>query len=75
MKISDFTQLYLSKKDNSGMLHQAVQVKVLPESWRKHFKNQIEKVVHQIFGLVVSPSYSFKEYSKNQIRKLQKHPE
>jgi hypothetical protein len=34
----------VSEKDNLDMLHRAVQVEALPESWRGYFQLQIEKL-------------------------------
>jgi MOSC domain-containing protein YiiM len=42
--VADITRLYVSKKENLEMLHCAVQVEALPESWRDYFRQRIESV-------------------------------
>ncbi len=42
--VADITRLYVSEKDNLDLLHRAVQVEALPESWRDYFLKQIEKL-------------------------------
>jgi MOSC domain-containing protein YiiM len=42
--VADITRLYVRDKDNLEMLHRAVQVEALPESWRGYFQRQIEKL-------------------------------
>jgi len=42
--VADITRLYVSEKDNLDLLHRAVQVEALPESWRDYFRQQIEKL-------------------------------
>jgi MOSC domain-containing protein YiiM len=42
--VADITRLYVSERDNLGLLHRAVQVEALPESWRDYFQHKIEKL-------------------------------
>jgi len=42
--VADITRLYVREKDNLDLLHRAVQVEALPESWRDYFRKQIEKL-------------------------------
>ncbi len=42
--IADITRLYVSEKNNLELLHSAVEVEALPESWRAYFQRQIEKL-------------------------------
>jgi MOSC domain-containing protein YiiM len=42
--VADIVRLYVSEKDNLELLHRAVQVEALPESWRGYFRHQIEKL-------------------------------
>jgi len=42
--VADITRLYVSEKDNLDLLHRAIQVEALPESWRDHFRQQIQKL-------------------------------
>jgi MOSC domain-containing protein YiiM len=42
--VADITRLYVREKDNLDLLHRAVRVEALPESWRDYFRQQIEKL-------------------------------
>jgi MOSC domain-containing protein YiiM len=39
--VADITRLYVRQSDDLQMLHRAVQVKALPDSWRDYFQQQI----------------------------------
>ena len=41
--VADITRLYVSEKDNLDLMHRAVQIEALPESWRGYFRHQIEE--------------------------------
>ncbi|MCZ6776135.1 MAG: MOSC domain-containing protein [Ignavibacteria bacterium] len=41
--VADITRLYVSEKDNLDLLHRAVQIEALPESWRGYFRHRIEE--------------------------------
>ncbi len=40
--VVDITRLYVSEKDNLELLHRAVRIEVLPESWRGYFRHRVE---------------------------------
>jgi MOSC domain-containing protein YiiM len=42
--VADITRLYVREKNNRDLLHRAVRVEALPESWRDYFSKQIEKL-------------------------------
>ena len=42
--ISDITRLYAFEKDDLETMRRAVKVEALPESWRKSFQKQIQKL-------------------------------
>src|SRR3990172_5826642 len=42
--VADITRLYVNERDNLDLLHRAIQVEALPESWRDHFRQQIQKL-------------------------------
>lgn len=46
--VADITRLYVSEKDNLDLLHRAVGVEALPESWRDYFRQQIEKLARSV---------------------------
>lgn len=41
--VADITQLYVREQNNPELLHRAVQLKALPESWRDYFQEQIRR--------------------------------
>lgn len=41
-KLSDITRLYVSDKHNNDLLHRALQVEALPQSWKDYFQRQLE---------------------------------
>ena len=41
-KLSDITRLYVSDKHNNDLLHRALQVDALPQSWKDYFERQLE---------------------------------
>ncbi|BAY74840.1 MOSC domain-containing protein [Nostoc linckia NIES-25] len=41
--VADITQLYVREQNNPELLHRAVQLKALPESWRDYFQEQIRQ--------------------------------
>ncbi len=47
LTVADVTRLYVSEKDNLELLNRAIQVEVLPESWRAYFQRQIEKLAER----------------------------
>jgi MOSC domain-containing protein YiiM len=44
LKIEDITRLYVHDKHNIDLLHRAVSLEALPESWRDYFQRELEKV-------------------------------
>lgn len=42
--VADITRLYVHERDNLDLLHRAMRVEALPESWRDYFRQQIEKL-------------------------------
>ncbi|HSS21693.1 MAG TPA: MOSC domain-containing protein [Pyrinomonadaceae bacterium] len=46
VSVNDVTRLYSSDKSNIELLQRAIATEALPESWRTHFENQLEKVLH-----------------------------
>jgi len=42
--VADITRLYARKKDDVETLHRAIALEALPESWRDHFRHQLEKM-------------------------------
>lgn len=41
--VADISRLYVSEKENTGLMRRAVEVEALPESWRGYFLHQVEK--------------------------------
>jgi MOSC domain-containing protein YiiM len=41
--VADITRLYAREKHDVEMLHRAIALESLPESWRDHFRKQLEK--------------------------------
>lgn len=41
--VRDITDLYISKEKNRELLGRALQLEALPESWRSHFRERLEK--------------------------------
>ena len=44
VRVSDITRLYTSERNNLELLHRAIEVNALPESWRGYFQNRLEKL-------------------------------
>jgi MOSC domain-containing protein YiiM len=44
VRVSDITRLFVRDKHNVELLRRAIQVEALPESWRDHFRNQLQKL-------------------------------
>lgn len=44
VRVVDITRLYASDKQNAGLLRRAIGVPALPESWRRHFQDHLEKL-------------------------------
>jgi MOSC domain-containing protein YiiM len=44
LKVSDVTRLYTREKHNSELLHRAIEVEALPESWRSYFQHQLVRL-------------------------------
>jgi MOSC domain-containing protein YiiM len=42
--VADITRLYAQKKNDVETLRRAIAVEALPESWRDHFRHQLEKM-------------------------------
>ncbi len=42
--VADIARLYVSEKDNLELLHRAVRIEALPESWRGYFQHRIEEL-------------------------------
>lgn len=43
VRVSDITHLYVQDKDNTDLLHRALQVDALPQSWKDYFQRRLEK--------------------------------
>lgn len=50
VRVSDITRLYARDKSNAVLLRRAIEVEALPESWRGHFQNQLEKLTGHLNG-------------------------
>jgi MOSC domain-containing protein YiiM len=46
LTVADITRLYAFDRDDAAGLRRAIDVRALPESWRSHFRDRIEKGVH-----------------------------
>jgi MOSC domain-containing protein YiiM len=44
VRVSDITRLFVRDKHNVELLRRAIEVEALPESWRDHFRNQLQKL-------------------------------
>jgi MOSC domain-containing protein YiiM len=44
VKVHDITRLYARDKGNVSLLRRAIEVEALPESWRSHFQNQLNRL-------------------------------
>jgi MOSC domain-containing protein YiiM len=44
VRVSDITRLYTREKHNAALLHRAIEVDALPESWRSYFQEYLEKL-------------------------------
>jgi MOSC domain-containing protein YiiM len=44
LTVADIARLYVSDKNNLDLMHRAVRVEALPESWRDYFRERIEKL-------------------------------
>jgi hypothetical protein len=44
--VADITRLYAFERGDAAGMRRAIDVKALPESWRSHFRERIEKGVH-----------------------------
>ena len=44
VRVSDITRLYTREKHNVGLLRRAIEVEVLPESWRSYFQHRLAKL-------------------------------
>lgn len=44
--VADITRLYAFERNDAAGMRRAVDTKALPESWRSHFRDRIEKGVH-----------------------------
>ncbi len=44
VRVSDITRLYVRDKGNVSLLRRAIEVEALPDSWRAHFRNQLERL-------------------------------
>jgi MOSC domain-containing protein YiiM len=45
VRVSDITRLYIREKRNEHLLRRAINVEALPESWKEHFRRQLEQLV------------------------------
>ena len=43
VRIADITRLFVSDKHNAQLLRRAIALEALPESWRQHFRQQLER--------------------------------
>ena len=43
VRVSDITGLYVHDKDNTDLLHRAIQVEALPQSWKDYFHRRLER--------------------------------
>jgi diguanylate cyclase (GGDEF)-like protein len=44
VSVLDVTRLYSSQRENTELLRRAIKVKELPEGWRAHFQEQLDKL-------------------------------
>ena len=44
LSVSDITALYTREKSNVGLLHRAIALDALPESWRNYFQHRLAKL-------------------------------
>jgi MOSC domain-containing protein YiiM len=44
VRISDITRLFARGKRNTQLLRRAIDLEALPESWRQHFRQQLERL-------------------------------
>ena len=44
VRISDITRLFVRDKHNAQLLRRAIALEALPESWRQHFRQQLERL-------------------------------
>ena len=44
IKVSDITRLYVQDKDDVDLLRRAIAVEALPEGWRRHFQDHLQKL-------------------------------
>ena len=44
VRISDITRLFARDKRNTQLLRRAIDLEALPESWRQHFRQQLERL-------------------------------
>jgi MOSC domain-containing protein YiiM len=44
VRVRDITRLYARDKGNVSLLRRAIEVEALPESWRSHFQNQLNRL-------------------------------
>jgi MOSC domain-containing protein YiiM len=47
VRVSDITSLYTREKRNVRLLRRAIDVEVLPESWKGYFQKRLDKIVNQ----------------------------
>lgn len=47
--VADITRLYVHDKADLETLRRALEVKALPESWQRHFRQQVEKAANEDF--------------------------
>lgn len=45
VRVSEITRLYTRDRQNRELLHRAINVEALPESWRGYFQNQLDKLI------------------------------
>ena len=44
VRVSDITRLFSRDKHNAALLRRAIEAEALPESWKEHFRQQLERL-------------------------------
>ena len=44
LRVADVTRLHTTEKTDRELMHEAIGVLALPESWREYFEDQLERL-------------------------------
>jgi MOSC domain-containing protein YiiM len=44
VRVNDITRLFSRDKQNAALLRRAIETEALPESWKEHFRQQLERL-------------------------------